>query len=139
MVDASPQPKVSSPTPPLQPSFDLGIDFHLTPPMHPETPSYPPTSSSAPTLPIDPLRTKPMTMIPTLGLYTEHHYPSTSSSSGPLRPSIRIDTQQPDIDVPDEHPPHQPSPPRCRPQCARRARTYGIGGHKIGHKNNSMV
>ena len=84
MVDASPQLEVPSPTPPSQPIFDLGIDFHLTPPMHLETPSYPPTSSSAPTLPIDPLHTKPMTMIPTFGLYIEHHYPPTSSSSGPL-------------------------------------------------------
>ena len=84
MVDASSQPKVPSPTPPSQPSFDLGIHSQLTPPMHPETPSYLPTSSSAPTLPIDLPRTEPMTMIPTPGLYTEHHYPPTSSSSDPL-------------------------------------------------------
>ena len=77
MVDASLQPKVLSPTSPSHPSFDLGINFHLTSPMHPETPSYLPTSSSATTLPIDPPRTKPMTMIPTLGLYTKHHYPPT--------------------------------------------------------------
>ena len=70
MVDASLQPKVPSPTPPSHPSFDLGINFHLTPPMHPETPSYLPTSSSATTLPIDPPRIEPMTMIPTPGLYT---------------------------------------------------------------------
>ena len=121
MVDASLQPKVPSPTPPSHPSFDLGINFHLTSPMHPETPSYLPTSSSATTLPIDPPRTKPMTMIPTLGLYTEHHYPPTSFSSDPL---------QPDIDVSDKHPPHQPSPLLGRPQRARRATTCGTGGHK---------
>nr|POE60843.1 hypothetical protein CFP56_39854 [Quercus suber] len=80
--------------------------------MHPETPLYPPTSSNAPTLPINPPRTEPMTMIPTHGLYTEHYYPLTSSSSDPLGPPVGIDTLQPDIDVPDEHPPHQPSPPR---------------------------
>ncbi|KAK9989365.1 hypothetical protein SO802_029604 [Lithocarpus litseifolius] len=136
--DASPQFEVPSPTPPSQPSFDLGISFHLTPPMHPETPSYPPTSSSVPTLPIDPPRTEPMTMIPTPGLYTEHHYPPTSSSSDPLGPPIRIDTVHPDTDVPDEHPPHQPSPPRGRPQRARRAPTCGTGEHKIGHKGTSM-
>ncbi|KAF3947896.1 hypothetical protein CMV_026038 [Castanea mollissima] len=44
----------------------------------------------------------------------------------------------PDTDVPDEHPPHQPSPPRGRPQRARRAPTCGTGGHKIGHKGSSM-
>ncbi|KAK9990849.1 hypothetical protein SO802_025834 [Lithocarpus litseifolius] len=137
---ASPQPEteVPSPTPPSQPSFDLGVDFHMTPPTHPETPSYPPTSSSAPTLPIDPPRTEPLTMIPTLGLYTEHHYPPTSSSSDPLRPLVGIDTVQPDTDVPDEQPPLQPSPPRGRPQRARRAPTCGTGGHKIGHKGSSM-
>ena len=83
--------------------------------MHLETPSYPPTSSNAPTLPIDPPRTEPMTMIPTPGLYTEHHYPPTSSSSDPLGPPVGIDTLQPDTNVPDEHPPHQPLPPRGRP------------------------
>ncbi|KAK9991515.1 hypothetical protein SO802_026500 [Lithocarpus litseifolius] len=139
MVDASPQPEVPSPTPPSQPIFDLGIPFHLTPPTHPETPSYPPTSSSAPTFPIEPPHTEPMTMIPTPGLYTEHHYPLTSSSSDPLGPQVGIDTVQPDSDVPDEHPPPQPSPPRGRPQRARRAPTCGTGGHKIGHKGSSMV
>ena len=79
--------------------------------MHLETPSYPPTNSSAPTLPIVPPRTEPMTMIPTPGLYTKHHYQPTSSSSDPLGPPIGIDTLQPDTDVLDEHPPHQPSPP----------------------------
>ncbi|KAK9996575.1 hypothetical protein SO802_021261 [Lithocarpus litseifolius] len=138
MVDASPQPEVPSPTPPSQPSFDLGIPLHLTPPMHPKTSSYPPTSSSAPTLPINTPRTEPMTMIPTPGLYTEHHYPPTSSSSAPLGPLVGIDTVHPDTDVPDEHPPHQPSPPRCRPQRARKAPTCGTGGHKIGHKGSSM-
>ncbi|KAK9989576.1 hypothetical protein SO802_029815 [Lithocarpus litseifolius] len=138
MVDASPQPEVPSPTPPSEPSFDLGIPFHLTPPTHPETPSYPPISSSAPTLPIDPPRTEPMSMIPTPGLYTEHHYPPTSSSSDPLGPQVGIGTVQPDADVPDEHPPPQPSPPRGRPQRARRAPTCGTGGHKIGHKGSSM-
>ncbi|XP_075675163.1 uncharacterized protein LOC142644431 [Castanea sativa] len=122
--DASPQLEVPSPTPPSQPSFDLGFDFHMTPPTHPETPSYPPTSSNAPTL--------PMTMIPTPS-YTEHHYPPTSSSSDPLGPPVGIDT-----DVPDEHPPQQPSPPRGRPQRTRRAPTCGTGGHKIGHKGSSM-
>ncbi|KAL0002314.1 hypothetical protein SO802_016095 [Lithocarpus litseifolius] len=143
MVDASPQPEillpeVPSPTPPSQPSFDLGIEFHLTPPMHLETPSYPPTSFSAPTLPIDSPRTEPMTMIPTPSLYTENHYPLTSSSSDPLGPMVGIDILQPDIDVPDEHPPHQPSPQRGRPQRAKRAFTCGTGGHKIGHKGSSM-
>ncbi|KAM3700232.1 hypothetical protein ACJW31_05G082900 [Castanea mollissima] len=66
-----------------------------------------------------------MTMIPTPGLYTEHHYPPTSSSSDPLGPPVGIDTLQPDTDVPNEHPPHQPSPPRGRPQHARRAPTCG--------------
>ncbi|KAK9991516.1 hypothetical protein SO802_026501 [Lithocarpus litseifolius] len=106
--------------------------------MHPETPLYPPTSSSAPTLLINPPRTKPMAMIPTPGLYTEHHYPPTSSSSNPLGPPVGIDTLQPDADVPDEHHPHQPSPLRGRPQRARRAPTYGTGGHKIGHNGSSM-
>ncbi|KAK9988590.1 hypothetical protein SO802_028829 [Lithocarpus litseifolius] len=91
MVDASPQPEVPSPSPPLQPNFDLGVDFHMTPPTHPETPSYPPTRSSAPTLPIEPPRTEPMTMIPTPSLYIEHHYPPTSSSSDPLGPPVGID------------------------------------------------
>ncbi|XP_075645101.1 serine/threonine-protein phosphatase 7 long form homolog [Castanea sativa] len=85
--DASPQLEVPSPTPPSQPNFDLGFDFHMTPPTHPETPSYPPTSYNAPTL--------PMTMIPTPS-YTEHHYPPTSSSSDPLGPPVRIDTDVPD-------------------------------------------
>ncbi|KAK9988738.1 hypothetical protein SO802_028977 [Lithocarpus litseifolius] len=92
ILDASPQPKVPSPTPPKQPSFDLGIDFHLTPPMHPEIPSYPPTRFSAPTLPVNPPCIEPMTMIPTFGVYTEHHYPPTSSSSDPLGPPVGIDT-----------------------------------------------
>ena len=139
MVDASPQLKVLSPTPHSQPNFDIGIDFHLTLPMHLETPLYPPTISSAPTLPIDPPCTEPMTMIPTPSLYTEHHYPPTSSSSDPLGPMVGIDTLQPDIDVPDKHPTHQPSPPRGRPQRTRRAPTCGTGGHKIGHKGSSMV
>nr|XP_023903377.1 extensin-like [Quercus suber] len=110
----------------------------LTPPLYPETPSYPPTSSSAPTLPIDPPRTEPMTMIPTPGLYTEHHYPPTSSSSNPVGPPVGTDTPQPDTDVPDENPPPQPSPSRGRPQRAKRAPTCGTGGHKIGHKHSSM-
>ncbi|XP_065635899.1 uncharacterized protein LOC136070209 [Quercus suber] len=130
MVDASPQPEVPSPTPPSQPSFDLDIHSQLTPPLHPETPSYPPTSSSAPTL--------PMTMIPTPDLYTEHHYPPISSSSDPVGPPVRTNTPQPDTDVPDENPLPQPSPPRGRPQRARRAPTCGTGGHKIGHKHSSM-
>ncbi|KAK7858204.1 hypothetical protein CFP56_013837 [Quercus suber] len=132
MVDISPQPEVPSPTPPSQPS-------PFTPPMHPETPLYPPTSSTALTVPMDPPSIEPMTMIPTPGLYIEHHYPPTSSSSDLLGPPVGIDPLQPDIDVPDEHPPHQPSPPRGRPQRARRAPTCGTGGHKIGHKGNSMV
>ncbi|KAK7846164.1 polyadenylation and cleavage factor like protein 4 [Quercus suber] len=138
MVDASPQPEVPSPTPPSQPSFDLDIHSQLTPPLHPETPLHPPTSSSTPTLPIDPPHTEPMTMIPTPGLYTEHHYPPTSSSSDPVGPSVGTVTPQPDTDVPDENPPPQPSPPRGRPQRARRAPTCGTGGHKIGHKHSSM-
>ncbi|KAK9998133.1 hypothetical protein SO802_017736 [Lithocarpus litseifolius] len=138
MVHASPQPEVPSPTPPSQTSFDLDIPFHLTPPMHLETPSYPPTSSSAPTLLLDPPRTEPMTMIPTPSLYTKYHYPPISSSSDPLGPPIRIDTVHPDTDVPNEHPPHQPSPPLGRPQRARRAPTCGTGGHKIGHKGSSV-
>ena len=79
--------------------------------MHPETPLYPPISSNAPTLPIDPPRIKPMTMIPTSSFYTELHDPSTSSLIDPLGPPVGIDTLQPDADVLDEHPPHQPSPP----------------------------
>ena len=94
MVDASPQPEVPSPTPPSQLSFDLGINFHLTPPIHPETPSYPPTCSSAPTMPID---------------------PPTSFSSDLLGPLVGIDTVQPAVDVLDEHPLPQPSPPQGRP------------------------
>nr|POE86228.1 e3 ubiquitin-protein ligase rglg1 [Quercus suber] len=132
MVDVSPQAEVPSPTPPSQPS-------PFTLPMHPETPLYPPTSSSALTLPMDPPSIEPMTMIPTPGLYIEHHYPPTSSLSDPLGPLVGIDPLQPDIDVPDEHPLHQPSPPRGRPQRARRAPTCGTGGHKIGHKGSSMV
>ena len=54
---ASPQPEVPSPTPPSQPSFDLGIEFNLTPSMHLATSSYPPTNSNALTLPIDPPHT----------------------------------------------------------------------------------
>ncbi|XP_023900254.1 extensin [Quercus suber] len=138
MVDASFQPEVPSPTPPSQASFDLGMHSQLTPPLHLETPSYPPTSFSAPTLPIDPPRTEPMTMIPIPGLYTEHHYPPTSSSSDPLGHPIGTDTPQPDTDVSDKNPPPQPSPPRGRPQHARRAPTCGTGGHKIGHKRSSM-
>ena len=90
MVDASLQPKIPSPTSPSKAKFDLDIDQNLTPPILPETPSYPPTISSA----------------PTPGLYTEHHYPPTSSSSDPLGPPVGIDTLQPHTDVPDEHPPH---------------------------------
>ena len=102
ILDASLQPEVPSPTPPSQPSFDLGINFHLTPPIHLETPSYAPTCSSAPTMPIDP---------PTL------------SSSDPLGPSVGIDTTQPATNVPNEHPPLQPSPPQGRLRRARRAPT----------------
>nr|POE67831.1 serine/threonine-protein phosphatase 7 long form like [Quercus suber] len=79
MVDVSPQAEVPSPTPPSQPSPS-------TPPMHPETPLHPPTSSSALTLPMDPPSIEPMTMIPTPGLYIEHHDPPTSSLSDPLGP-----------------------------------------------------
>nr|POF08962.1 hypothetical protein CFP56_14907 [Quercus suber] len=106
ILDAYPQLKVPPPTPPLQPSFDLGIEFNLTPPMHPETPSYSPTSSSAPTLPINPPRTEPMTMIPSFGFYTELHDPPTSSLIDPLGPLVGTDTLQPEIDVLDKHPPH---------------------------------
>ena len=93
--------------------------------MHLATSLYPPTSSNTPTLPIDPPHTEPMTMIPTPGLYTELHDPPTtnvthtttptSSSVDSLGPLGGIDTQQLDTDVLDEHPPHQPSPPRGRP------------------------
>uniref|UniRef100_A0A7N2N7B8 Aminotransferase-like plant mobile domain-containing protein n=1 Tax=Quercus lobata TaxID=97700 RepID=A0A7N2N7B8_QUELO len=121
--DASPQPEVRSPSPPSQPDFDLSIDDNVTPPILPETPSYPPTSSTA----------------PTPGLYLEHHYPPTASSSDPLGPPVGIDTVQPHTDVPNEYPPHQPSPPRGRPQCTRRAPTCGTGGHKIGHRGSSMI
>ncbi|XP_050259800.1 serine/threonine-protein phosphatase 7 long form homolog [Quercus robur] len=120
--DASLQPEVRSPSPPSQPNFDLGIDDNVTPPILPETPSYPPTSSTA----------------PTPGLYLEHHYPPTASSSDPLGPPVGIDTVQPHTDVPNEHPPHQPSPPRGRPQRTRRAPICGTGGHKIGHRGSSM-
>ena len=65
--------------------------------------------------------------------------PPTSSSSDPLGPSIGITTVQPTTDVPDEHPPHHPSPPQGRPQRTRRAPTCGTGGHKIGHVGSSMV
>ena len=90
ILDASSQSEVPSPTPPLQPSFDLGINQNLTPSILPETPSYPPTNSSA----------------PTPSLYIEHHYPPTSSSFDPLGPPVGIDTLQPHTNVPDEHPPH---------------------------------
>nr|POE67315.1 hypothetical protein CFP56_59273 [Quercus suber] len=53
-------------------------------------------------------------------------------------PQSEVPPPMPDTDVPDEHPPHQLSPPRGRPQRARRAPTYGTGGHKIGHKGSSM-
>ena len=121
--DTSPQPEVPSPTPPVQHNFDLSIDQNLTPSIFLETPSYPPTNSTA----------------PTPGLYIEHHYPPTASSSDPLGPPVGIDTPQPHTDVPNEHSPHQPSPPRGRPQCTRRAPTYGTGGHKIGHRGSAMV
>ncbi|XP_030970563.1 pollen-specific leucine-rich repeat extensin-like protein 1 [Quercus lobata] len=87
--DASPQPEVPSPNPPSQSDFDLSIDENVTPPILLETPSYPPTSFTA----------------PTLGLYIEHHYPPTASSSDPLGPPVGIDTVQPHTDVPDEHSP----------------------------------
>ena len=93
--DASPQPEVPSPSPPSQHNFDLSIDQNLTPPILLETPSYPSTSSTA----------------PTPGLYIEHHYPPTTSSSDPLGPPGGIDSPQPHTDVPDEHSPHQPSLP----------------------------
>ena len=76
MVDASLQLEVPSPTPTLQPNFDLGIDQNLTPPILLETPLYQPTSFSA----------------PTPGLYIEHHYPLTSSSFDLLGPRVWIDT-----------------------------------------------
>ena len=123
MVDASPQPDVRSPTPPSQPNFNLGIDQNLTPPILLETPLYPPISSSAP--------------IPSL--YTEHHYPPTSSSSDPLGPPVGIDTLQPHTDVSDEHLPYQPSPPQGRMQRTRKAPTCGTCGRKIGHQGSSMI
>nr|POE61460.1 hypothetical protein CFP56_37765 [Quercus suber] len=128
-------PEIPAPIPHASPQPEPSP---FTPRMHPETPLSPPTSSSALTLPMDPPSIEPMTMIPTPGLYIEHHDPPTSSLSDPLGPPVGIDPLQPDIDVPDEHPPHQPSPPRGRPQCARRAPTCGTGGHKIGHKGSSM-
>ncbi|KAK4539088.1 hypothetical protein RGQ29_031980 [Quercus rubra] len=109
ILDTSPQPEVPSPTPPSQHNFDLSIDQNLTPPIFLETPSYPPTSSTT----------------PTPGLYIQHHYPPTASSSDPLGPPVGIDTPQPHTDVPDEHSPHQPSPPQGRPQRTRRAPTCG--------------
>ncbi|XP_065620803.1 extensin-like [Quercus suber] len=84
IVDVSPQLEVLPPIPNASPQ--------LTPPLHTETPSYPPISSSVPTLPIDLPRIEPMTMIPTPGLYTEHHYPPTSSSSDPVGPPVGTDT-----------------------------------------------
>ena len=121
--DTSPQPEVPSPTPHPQHNFDLSIDQDLAPPIFLETPSYPPTSSTT----------------PTPGLYIEHHYPPTASSSDPLGPPVGIDTPEPHTDVPDEHSPHQPSPPQGRPQRTRRAPTCGTGGHKIGHRGTAMV
>jgi len=121
--DTSPQPEVPSPSPPSQHNFDLSIDQNLTPPIFLETPSYPPTSFTA----------------PTPGLYIEHHYPPTASSSDPLGPPVGIDTPQPHTAVPDEHSPHQPSPPRGRPQRTRIAPTCGTGGHKIEHRGTAMV
>ena len=73
---ASPQPEVPSPSPPSQNNFDLSIDQNLTPPIFLKTTSYPPTSSTA----------------PTPGLYIEHQYPPTASSSDPLGPPVGIDT-----------------------------------------------
>uniref|UniRef100_A0A7N2LQC6 Aminotransferase-like plant mobile domain-containing protein n=1 Tax=Quercus lobata TaxID=97700 RepID=A0A7N2LQC6_QUELO len=71
--------------------------------------------------------------------------PKVPSPSPPLQPNFDlgplagIDTLQPHTDVPDKHPLHQqPSPPRGRLQSTRRAPAYGIGGHKIGHRGNSM-
>uniref|UniRef100_A0A7N2LAT8 BSD domain-containing protein n=1 Tax=Quercus lobata TaxID=97700 RepID=A0A7N2LAT8_QUELO len=93
---ASPQPEVPSPSPPSQPNFDVSIDQNVTPPILPETPSYLHTGSSA----------------PTPGLYIEQDYPPTASSSDPLGPPVGIDTVEPHTDVLDEHPPHEPSPPR---------------------------
>ena len=121
--DTSPQPEVPSPSPPSQHNFDLSIDQNLTPPIFLKTPSYPSTSSTA----------------PTPGLYIEHHYPPTTSSSDPLGPPVGIDTPQPHTDVQDEHSPHQPSPPQGRPQRTKRAPTCGTGGHKIGHRGSAMV
>ena len=118
MVDAFREPEFPSPMPSSQPSVGIGINLHLTPPTHLETPSYPPTYSSAPTMPID---------------------PPTSSLFDPLGPPVTCDTVQPAGDVPDEHPPRQPSPPQGRPQRARRAPTCGTGGHKIGRPGSSMV
>ena len=65
--------------------------------------------------------------------------PPTLSSFDPLGPPVGITTVQPATDVPDEHPPHHPSPPQGRPQRTRRAPTCGIGGHKIGCVGSSMV
>uniref|UniRef100_A0A7N2MUX7 Aminotransferase-like plant mobile domain-containing protein n=1 Tax=Quercus lobata TaxID=97700 RepID=A0A7N2MUX7_QUELO len=79
---ASPLPEVPSPSPPSQPNFDVGIDQNVTPPILPETPSYPHTGSTA----------------PTPGLYIEHDYPPTASSSDPLGPPVGIDTLQPHTD-----------------------------------------
>ena len=121
--DTSPQPEVPSPSPPSQHNFDFSIDQNLTLPIFLETPSYPPTSSTT----------------PTPGLYIEHHYPPTASSSDPLGPPVGIDTPQPHTDVLDEHSPHQPSPPQGRSQRTRRAPTCGTGGHKIGHRGTVMV
>nr|POF18761.1 cytochrome p450 [Quercus suber] len=106
MVDVSPQAEVPSPTPPSQPS-------PFTPPMHPETPLCPPTNSSAVTLPMDPPSIEPMTMIPTLGLYIEHHDLPTSSLSDPLGP--------PHDDEPKADAPQPPPPPK---HCTRVVNRY---------------
>ena len=65
--------------------------------------------------------------------------PPTSSSSDPFGPPVGINTIQPVADVPDEHPPPQPSPPQGRLQRVRRAPTCGTSGHKIGRAGSSMV
>ena len=65
--------------------------------------------------------------------------PPTLSSFDLLGPPVGFDIVQPVADVPDEHPPPQPSPPQGRPQRARRAPTCGTGGHKIGRAGSSMI
>ncbi|KAK7826580.1 cytochrome p450 90b1 [Quercus suber] len=114
MVDVSPQAEVPSPTPPSQPS-------PFTPPMHPETPLYPHQLQCS-HFTMDPPSIEPMTMIPTLGLYIEHHDLPTSSLSDPLGP--------PHDDEPKADAPQPPPPPK---HCTR------VKKHKIVNIEKEVV